>query len=946
MKAFLLLTSLLLTLTGRLVAQQNYSLIKELPLSEITGSGTAVTLAPATSSAELPVGFDFNFWENTYSTFYINPQGTLSFEAPSSIIFDNTWLIGSPGIHNFIAFAWHKASYDFTNATVDYFTTGTAPNRVLVVNYKGVTFDQAANTYVGYPSAGTGTINVQIQLYEGPDGKIQIHSTDNKTVGGVGNNSGPGTVGIENSDGEESKMAVEYESVISYISIAPGVYVPVSSKRYFYDFSGKMVQFKMVPAPSAPVITSQTPAPFCSGYAITLKATGCPSGGVVTWNGDGSITGETFVTPVLTATEEQNGGAGYANFGYSATCTVDGVTTSAGYWSGDVYAVPDAPTSISASPGTPVDPGTPVTLTANATGTSWPVVWSWNNGANTFTGNPLNVEPQVTTEYFAARSNNGCKSAPVSQIVTVNQPQTVTIDPSTANWACGGKGQQFTVNYTITGTFPDNNFEVKLVKTVTVCGQAPGLSDVTSVITNTGSATLTWPVDLAGSSSFGCPATTTAYQIVIRNQGDNTINANYPVAIYQPTTAITSVSPTSITEPGQTVHLASPYDGTVTKAWYSHGETEYWQPGMSLGLTNDEVDVTPATSAYYSVVVTDAHGCQARSAKVRVPFNVTISGTGSAADGIYAEGRGVHLDINGIVGCSSGCPVPEYFLPDRPGVPDAGTYTYSTVFDWGYPGTWSGYFIVRRADYWEIYYGFRPTYGMSSYTRIYHTKNAFPTVPSGSRRAFRTASEVTGTRPPLNALWIKDADNSEVALTLTGVSEDYGTLPVNLAYFKAIVNDEKHVELAWETSTENNSAYFTVERSRTGQDFIPIGTVESGGNTDEVLSYRLTDRQPLSGTSYYRLKQTDLDGSSATYQIVSVRVEGNVKIYPNPSDGEFVMLEGTAASDLRIFDLIGRDVEFEVIGQNGRTLIRPRKSLSSGIYLVKTGGSTLKWVVK
>ncbi len=58
------------------------------------------------------------------------------------------------------------------------------------------------------------------------------------------------------------------------------------------------------------------------------------------------------------------------------------------------------------------------------------------------------------------------------------------------------------------------------------------------------------------------------------------------------------------------------------------------------------------------------------------------------------------------------------------------------------------------------------------------------------------------------------------------------------------------------------------------------------------------------------------------------------------------MLEGTAASDLRIFDLIGRDVEFEVIGQNGRTLIRPRKSLSSGIYLVKTGGSTLKWVVK
>ncbi len=945
MKAHFLLPALLLTLTGRLVAQQ-YGLTTGLPLSEITGSGTAVALTPNTSSTELPVGFDFNFWENTYSTFYINPQGTFSFEAPSSIIFDNTWLVGSPGIHNFIAFAWHKASYDFTNATVNYFTTGAAPNRVLVVNYKGVTFDQVVNTYVGYPNSGNGTINVQIQLYEGPDGKIQIHSTDNKTVGGVGNNSGPGTVGIENSEGDESKMAVEYESIASYVSIAPGVYVPVYSKRYFYDFSGETIQFKMVSPPEAPVITSETAAPYCSGYTITLKATGCPSGGVVTWNDDGSITGDTFVTPVLTATEQQNDGAGYANFNYSATCTVDGVTSSAGYWSGDVYAVPAPPTSISASPDTPVDPGTPVSLTANASGTAWPVVWSWNNVADTFTGNPLNVEPQVATEYFAERSNNGCKSTPVSKIVMVNQPQTVTIAPSTVNWACGGKGQQFAVNYTTTGTFSNNNFLIKLVKTVTPCGQASNSSDVTSVTDNTGSVTLTWPVDLEGSSSFGCPATTTAYQIVIRNQGDNAINANHPVTIYQPGTAITSVSPTSITEPGQTIHLASGYDGTVTKAWYSHSETEYWQPGTPLGLTTDEIDVTPSTSTYYSVVVTDAQGCQARSERVRIPFNVTISGTGSAADGTYAEGRGVHLDIYGIVGCSSGCPVPEYFLPDRPGVPDAGTYTYSTVFDWGYPGTWSGYFIVRRADYWEIYYGFRPTYGMSSYTRIYHTKNTFPTVPSGSRRAFRTTSEVTGTRPPLNAVWIKDADNSEVSLSLTGVSEDYGALPVSLAYFDAAVNDEKHVELTWKTTAENNSGYFTVERSHTGQDFIAIGTVQSGVNTNKGLAYRFTDRQPLSGTSYYRLRQTDLDGSSASYQIVSVHIPGGIAVFPNPSDGKVIIVDAPEGSAIALFDLAGRNIPFTSDKHNGVLEIRPKAVLQSGIYLIRVGGITKKWVVR
>lgn len=943
MKKFLLIPVLLLTLTGRLAAQQNYSLIKELPLSEITGAGTAVTLTPATSSAELPVGFDFNFWENTYSTFYINPQGTLSFGAPSAVIFDNTWLIGSPGIHNFIAFAWHKASYDFTNATVDYFTTGTAPNRVLVINYKGVTFDQAANTYVGYPNAGTGTINVQVQLYEGSEGKIQIHSTDNKTVGGVGNNSGPGVVGIENNDGDESRMAVGYESVVTYISIAPGIYVPVSSKRYFYDFSGKMVQFKMVPTPSAPVITSQTPAPFCSGYAITLKATGCPSGGVVTWNGDGSITGDTFVTPVLTATEGD--GAGYATFNYSATCTVDDATSPAGYWSGDVYAVPAAPTSISASPGTPVEPGTSVTLTANANGTSWPVVWSWNNGANTTTGNPVNVEPQVTTEYFAEHSNNGCKSAPVSKIVTVNQPRTVTIDLSTPNWACGGKGQQLTVNYSATGTFPNNNFQVKLVRTVTVCGQAPGSSDVMSVTTNTGSATLTWPVDLAASSSPGCPATTTAYQIVIRNQGDNTVSANHPVTIYQPTTAVTSVSPTSITEQGQTVHLASPFDGTVTKAWYSHSETEYWQPGTPLSLTTDEVDVTPSTSTYYSVVVTDAHGCQARTARVRVPFNVTISGTGSAADAIYAEGRGVHLDTYGIVCGVPGCSAPQYYSP---GNPDAGTYTYSTVYDTGFPTNWSGYFIMRKADYWEIYYGFRPLYAPPSYTRIYHTKDKFPTVPSGSRRAFRTASEVTGTRPPLNAVWIKDADNSEAALTLTGVSEDYGALPVNLVSFEANRRENRVVELSWETTEESNSDRFEIEKSPDGSSFLKIGAVTARQNSSGRAFYKFSDESAPDGITYYRLKMVDSDASYTYSRILSVKGSSTDHfIYPNPSDGSSVMLRLKSASGIELLDLSGRSIPFTAVLSAGEVTIRPQAgALNAGIYLVKTPGKVYRWVVK
>ena len=42
--------------------------------------------------------------------------------------------------------------------------------------------------------------------------------------------------------------------------------------------------------------------------------------------------------------------------------------------------------------------------------------------------------------------------------------------------------------------------------------------------------------------------------------------------------------------------------------------------------------------------------------------------------------------------------------------------------------------------------------------------------------------------------------------------------------------------------------------------FEPVGTVAGAGNSNTALHYQLTDDEPLPGTSYYRLKQTDFDG--------------------------------------------------------------------------------------
>ena len=99
------------------------------------------------------------------------------------------------------------------------------------------------------------------------------------------------------------------------------------------------------------------------------------------------------------------------------------------------------------------------------------------------------------------------------------------------------------------------------------------------------------------------------------------------------------------------------------------------------------------------------------------------------------------------------------------------------------------------------------------------------------------------------------------------------SLPVELTNFTAeIVNDRTLV--SWQTASEINNDYFTVERSADGQYFEGLGTVGGSGNTTNANSYNYTDEYPLSGTSFYRLRQTDYDGKFEIFEPVSLNFKG------------------------------------------------------------------------
>ena len=111
------------------------------------------------------------------------------------------------------------------------------------------------------------------------------------------------------------------------------------------------------------------------------------------------------------------------------------------------------------------------------------------------------------------------------------------------------------------------------------------------------------------------------------------------------------------------------------------------------------------------------------------------------------------------------------------------------------------------------------------------------------------------------------------------------TLPIELISFDANLKGNI-VLLVWETLSEINNDYFTIEKSNDGLNFIEVTRLQGAGNSLERLAYSTTDNSPFTGVSYYRLKQTDFNGDY-TYSEIKAINNQNIKtknsvVFPNP----------------------------------------------------------------
>jgi|SRR6478735_1949363 len=172
-------------------------------------------------------------------------------------------------------------------------------------------------------------------------------------------------------------------------------------------------------------------------------------------------------------------------------------------------------------------------------------------------------------------------------------------------------------------------------------------------------------------------------------------------------------------------------------------------------------------------------------------------------------------------------------------------------------------------------------------------------------------------------------------------------LPVTMFNFGGTIKDNS-AYLNWSTAAESNNKGFDVERSKNGKDFSSVGFVNGAGNTTNITNYSFVDASLKDinvNTTYYRLKQVDVDGKFEYSKVLALNTESidasKWKIFPNPvKDVATVQVRLDAAAKVSA-QLISRDgkvllsVDKGVLTEGLQQFYINTQGIAKGSYVVR-----------
>ena len=185
-------------------------------------------------------------------------------------------------------------------------------------------------------------------------------------------------------------------------------------------------------------------------------------------------------------------------------------------------------------------------------------------------------------------------------------------------------------------------------------------------------------------------------------------------------------------------------------------------------------------------------------------------------------------------------------------------------------------------------------------------------------------------------------DACNYSLVLTNVSCPCNILPVELTGFTArCMNGQLVCE--WATATEKNSDHFTLEKSLDGITFYPVGEVKAAGNSNQDKKYIFVLKEALEELAYYRLSETDLNGSVKTFNTNAVKGCDAGQKFVSWASGDQINISVTSKLagnyTVELYDFSGNLViSKEQSYSEGNSIVAIPVESGSGIYFLRIIG--------
>ena len=506
--------------------------------------------------------------------------------------------------------------------------------------------------------------------------------------------------------------------------------------------------------------------------------------------------------------------------------------------------------------------------------------------------------------------------------------------------------------------------------------------------------------DCAGNSLFN-NATTDALQIY----GDPSLQGHYIRCI------VSNANGTTISNNAY-IQIDAAVPGSLTlnipTTTLCAGAAEYvWLDGVALvdtvywnytgpyaqftrnGVYDTTAQVNFANAGAYTISASVINGC-GQTVTPAIPVTVNPNATGvSGTPGGADQCTSLSIATNTVTGyADNSCSPMGSMLPDGAYFPpfaslqvcsqeDASAQSYNGIPYVPRHYTITPNFTMPAGGYVEVTLYFTQA-DFDAYNAVRGSNPALPTWQydyTGISNLRVTQFHGTGTTPdtyvggsgtidPFDPWIVWDATNLRWSVTfdITGFSGFFVSgaslvpLPLTLTNFSGVAVAAGN-QLSWQTSSEENTAYFEMQRAAAGSSaFTDLGQVAAAGNSSLTRQYSYTDVLAVTHPVYsYRLKMVDLDGHYTYSPIVTLQPTApslSVALSPNPFVQPVSLTVGSPVAGIAtvvVLDMSGAKlVERSVVLQKGDNALDVSliAGLPQGVYVLQVTTGTQQQTVK